>query len=68
MGNPYHVVTTPSFERDFEKLDTSIARRVSNKIRQLATHPELLGQPLRNMPDDLAGLQKCRVGDYRLLY
>lgn len=68
MGEPYRVVTTPSFERDFNKLDAPIARRVSKKIIHLAARPELLGQTLRNMPKDLAGLHKYRVGDYRLLY
>lgn len=68
MGDPFRIVTTPSFERDFRKLDATVARRVSNKIAHLAAHPELMGQPLRNTPADLAGLQKYRVGDFRVLY
>jgi mRNA interferase RelE/StbE len=67
MADPFRIVTTPSFERDFKKLDATVARRVSKKILQLAAHPEM-GQPLRNMPEDLAGLRKYRVGDYRVLY
>lgn len=68
MIGPYRIVTTQSFERDFKSLDVSVALRVKKKMRHLASHPELLGQPLSNMPDDLAGLQKYRIGDYRLLF
>jgi mRNA interferase RelE/StbE len=68
MNDPYRIETTPTFERDFKRLDAAMARRVSKKIVHLAAHPELLGQPLRNMPRDLAGLHKYRVGDFRVLY
>lgn len=68
MNEPYRVVSTPTFERDFRKLDDTVARRVSKKIAHLAAHPELMGQALHNMPADLAGLQKYRVGDFRVLY
>jgi mRNA interferase RelE/StbE len=67
MNHPYRVETTPTFERDFKKLDKTIARRVSKKMFHLARHPEL-GLPLRNMPEDLAGIRKFRIGDYRVLY
>ena len=68
MNEAYRVLSTPSFERDFRKLDATVARRVSKKISHLAAHPELMGQPLRNMPADLAGLHKHRVGNFRVLY
>jgi mRNA interferase RelE/StbE len=68
MGSAFRIDTTPTFERDFESLDPSVARRVSRKIIHLASHPEEIGHPLKNMPSDLAGLRKYRIGDYRLLY
>ena len=33
----------------------------------LAEHPEALRFPLRHVPEDLKGLHKYRVGDYRVL-
>ncbi len=68
MGSQYRVLTTPTFERDFRRLDRQVTRRIAKKIGWLAEHPELLSQPLTNMPPDLAGLQKYRVGDYRVLF
>ena len=67
MPSPYKVETTPRFERDFNKLDRLVAARIMKKIDHLAAHPELVTQPLRNLPPDLAGIHKCRVGDYRIL-
>jgi mRNA interferase RelE/StbE len=67
MDEVYRVKTTPSFERDFRRLDPAVARRVMRKIDHLAAHPELVSQPLRNPPPDLARLHKYRVGDYRVL-
>lgn len=67
MSERYRTLTTPTFERDFKRLDRQLASRIAKKIDWLAAHPEALSNPLRNMPPDLAGLQKYRVGDYRLL-
>jgi addiction module RelE/StbE family toxin len=67
MGESFRIATTPTFERDFKKLDVTVARRVTQKILRLAASPEL-GQTLRNMPKDLTGLRKFRVGDFRVLY
>jgi mRNA interferase RelE/StbE len=63
----YRIQATPRFERDFNKLDPSIGRRVMKKIDQLARHPEMVTQPLRNPPPDIAGIRRYRVGDYRIL-
>ena len=68
LKNVYRIETTPRFERDFSKLDRSIGRRVMKKIDQLAAHPEVGTQPLRNPPPDLAGIHKYRVGEYRILF
>ncbi len=67
MSSVYRIETTPRFERDFSKLDPAVARRVMKKIDYLGAHPEVVSQPIRNPPADLAGLHKYRVGDYRIL-
>lgn len=45
-----------------------VAARIIEKIEWLAEHPELLKHPLKNMPRDLKGLQKYKVGDHRVLF
>lgn len=67
MSGHYRLETTPNFEREFKGLDPAVARRVSKKVDHLAAHPELISQPLRNPPPDLAGIYKYRIGDYRIL-
>lgn len=63
----YRIELTPRFERDFNKLDRSLASRIMKKIDRLATHPELATQAIQNPPPDLQGIHKFRVGDYRIL-
>jgi len=67
MRSAYTIVTTRRFQRDFNELDLSVARRIMKKIDHLAAHPELVSQPLRNPPPGLEGVHKYRVGDYRIL-
>jgi mRNA interferase RelE/StbE len=53
-------------ERDLQRLDSAIARRVVNRLAWLAANAESVRhEPLTG---DLAGLWKLRVGDYRVLY
>jgi mRNA interferase RelE/StbE len=68
MSDLYRVETTPHFERDFKRLDPQTGRRIIKKVEFLATHPELLSQPLQGLPADLSGLHKYRIGDYRILF
>ena len=63
----YQIETTPDFDRDIKSLDPPVAARIIEKIEWLAEHPELLKHPLKNMPKDLKGLQKYKVGDHRVL-
>ena len=63
----YQVETTPEFDKDIKSLDPPAAARIIEKIEWLAVHPELLKHPLKNMPKDLKGLQKYKVGEYRVL-
>ena len=67
MSLAYTLLTTPTFERDFKKLDADVARRIRKKTELLASHPEAVLPLLRNMPDNLKGLRKYRIGDYRVL-
>ncbi len=64
----YAIDTTAQFDADIEKLDSSIALRILKKVKWLAQNPELLRFGLRHMPDDLRGLQKYRIGAYRILF
>jgi len=63
----YRVETTPEFDEDLGSLDHSVAQRVVRKVEWLAAHPEALRFPLRHLPEDLKGLHKYRVGNYRVL-
>lgn len=63
----YQIKTTPDFDKDLKNLDRSIAARIIKKLEWLSQHPEVLKFPLKNLPEDLKGLQKYRIGDYRIL-
>ncbi len=63
----YRVRKTSSFDKDFKNLDAVIAQRVFEKIKYLATNPATAKKVLY-LPDDLSGLMKYRVGDWRILF
>ena len=55
-----------SAERELERLDPPVARRILDRIRWLAEHfDEITPEPLKG---ELSGLFKCREGDYRIIY
>jgi len=64
----YRLETTPDFEKDFKSLERDNANRVVKKLEWLSQNPEVLRFPLKHAPRDLKGLQKYRVGDYRILF
>jgi len=64
----YALETTPQFDADIEKLDSAIALRILKKLKWLGDNPEALRFGLKHMPDDLRGLQKYRIGNYRVLF
>ncbi|GAB4545435.1 MAG: hypothetical protein Fur0020_14510 [Thermodesulfovibrionia bacterium] len=64
----YRIETTRDFDRDIKAIEPPTAARIIKKMEWLARHPELMKHPLKNMPEDLKGLQKYRVGDYRILF
>lgn len=63
----YRIEAAPEFDEDIGNLDPAIAQRIIRKVEWLAKHPEVLRFPLRHLPEDLKGLHKYRVGDYRVL-
>ena len=63
----YRIETTPEFDEDLSSLDHVVVQRVIRKVEWLPEHPEALRSPLRHLPEDLKGLHKYRVGDYRVL-
>ena len=65
----YRVVVLPSAEADLERLDASVRRQVLRRLAWIADNTsDIIHHRLTNMPDDLAGLCRFRVGDYRILY
>lgn len=64
----YKIEATRSFEEDLAKLDRKVAFFVLEKIEWIAAHPEVARYPLRHMPEDLYGLHKYRMGDWRVFF
>ena len=63
----YRLDSTPTFEKAFKHLDHTTAHDIGAKLQWLSAHPELLRHPLRHLPPALKGLQKYRIGDWRVL-
>jgi mRNA interferase RelE/StbE len=65
----YEVEVGAKADAQLEKLDAAVGASVERKIAWLAENaPAMLHRRLVNMPDELAGLCKLRVGDWRILY
>jgi mRNA interferase RelE/StbE len=65
----YKVTFLSDAEASFKKLDKSIQKRIAQKIDWLAENAnKVIHHPLTSLPDDLRGLCRIRIGDYRLLY
>ena len=65
----YRITVLPSAEADLERLDPDIRRRVLRRVVWLGENaPSVVHHQLANMPDELVGLCRLRVGDYRILY
>jgi mRNA interferase RelE/StbE len=66
---PFHVEIGAQAETQLAELDSTIGSMVERKILWLAENAaSMLHRRLVGMPDDLEGLCKLRVGDYRILY
>jgi mRNA interferase RelE/StbE len=65
----YRIEIGPKAEAQLGKLDATIAASIERKILWLGQNAaNLLHRRLVGMPDELSGLCKLRVGDYRILY
>ncbi|MBI5306710.1 type II toxin-antitoxin system RelE/ParE family toxin [Candidatus Wolfebacteria bacterium] len=63
----YKIVYTKNFERNFKKIDNSIAKRILDKISELSENPYNI-KLLKYSPKDLPNLCKLRCGDWRILF
>ena len=65
----YQVEVGGKADAQLAALDTAIGASVERKIQWLAANaPGMVHRRLVGMPEDLAGLCKLRIGDYRILY
>ena len=65
----YRIEIGSRAEAQFEELDSTIASAIERKITWLAENAAvMIHRRLVGMPEDLAGLCKLRVGDWRILY
>ena len=65
----YKVTLLPDAEESFKKLDRTIQKRIAQKIDWLANNADkIIHHPLTSLPDDLRGLCRIRIGDYRIIY
>lgn len=56
-------------QAQLNELDTAIGASVERRIQWLSENAAVMvRRRLVGMPEDLAGLCKLRVGDYRILY
>ncbi|MBI3442973.1 MAG: hypothetical protein HY007_04350 [Candidatus Sungbacteria bacterium] len=64
----YSIRPLVSFERSFSQISPSDQKRIAEKLDRLALHPETIGASMKNLPPDLRGLHKIRVGDWRVFF
>ena len=64
----YDITPLALFERSFSKIQRADQKRIAEKLDRLASHPETIGASMKNLPPDLRGLHKIRVGDWRVFF
>jgi len=65
----YKIAFLPIAEESFRKLDPPTQRRIAQKIDWLSENADkIIHHPLKSLPNDLRGLCKMRIGDYRIIY
>ena len=65
----YRVEVSPKADAQLSDLDSTVGSAVERKIIWLAENAAVMvHRRLVGMPDDLSGLCKRRVGDWRVLY
>lgn len=66
---PHRVEIGSRAAAQLEELDAALGASVERKIQWLADNAAgMVHRRLVGMPEDLSGLCKLRVGDYRILY
>ena len=66
---PYRIEIGSRAATQLEQSDAAVGAGVERKIQWLAENAAgMVHRRLVGMPEDLAGLCKLRVGDYRILY
>ena len=66
---PFKIEVGGKADAQLAELDAAIGVSVERRIQWLAENAAgMVHRRLVGMPDDLAGLCKLRVGDYRILY
>ena len=65
-ANSWHVETTPTFEREFGKLDSPVQKRIAAYLVDVAQLPDprLRGKALTGTH---RGTWRYRIGDYRII-
>jgi mRNA interferase RelE/StbE len=65
----YKVIFLSWAEESFRKIDRVFQERIAQKIDWLSENADrIVHHPLTSLPDDLQGLCRMRVGNYRILY
>ncbi len=62
----YEIRLFEEAERNLERLDKTIARRILRKLHWLAENAEII-EP-KGLKKNLSGFAKLREGDYRVIY
>ena len=65
----FKITFLPDAEESFKKIDKPIQKRIAQKIDWLAENADkVIQHPLTSLPEDLRGLYRMRLGDYRIIY
>lgn len=54
-------------ESDLRKIDSQVAKRISEKIQNLCLEPDVL-KHARKLGGEFSGFYRFRVGDYRVVF
>lgn len=62
----YNITFKKSAEKEFEKLPSSIIKRIGNSIDSLSKNPRPVGS--KKLEGQKESLWRIRIGDYRVIY
>lgn len=65
----YKIILSSQAEDSIRKFDRETVMRISSKIDWLKENADgIIHHQLSSLPDDLKGLCRIRIGDYRIMY